>query len=206
MAVKSLLTQIPHLKEYSFSGDDAQYIIPSFADLECLTYQLSQKILTDKTQYDLIVALAKGGWAMTRSLVDFTQIEAIASIGVKFYVDIGKRLREPRIYQDLSVSVSGKKVMIFDDVADTGGSLVFVKKLLEERGAQTVRTATLFYKPWSVIKPDFYAAQTSTWIVFPFERVEMGQLLASKWQKQGIKPGEIKKRIDSLGLFFDKKT
>lgn len=205
MAVKSFFTQAPHLKEYSFSGDDAKYIIPSFTDLECLTYQLSEKIIADQNKFDLIVALAKGGWAMTRSLVDFTQIETIASIGVKFYVGIGKRLSKPQIYQDLPLSVSGKKVLIFDDVADTGGSLVFVKKLLEERGAQTVRTATLFYKPKSVIKPDYFAAQTAAWILFPFERVEMGQLLASKWQEQGIKPMEIKKRVDRLKLITTNK-
>ena len=200
MAVKSFLTQVPQFKEYSFLGDDAKYIIPSFTDLECLTYQLSEKIIADQNKFDLIVTLAKGGWAMTRSLVDFTQIDAIASIGVKFYIDIGKRLTEPRVYQDLPLSVSGKNVLIFDDVADSGGSLVFVKKLLEERDAQKVRTATLFYKPKSVIKPDYFAAQTAAWILFPFERVEMGQLLASKWQEQGIKPTEIKKRVDRLKL------
>jgi hypoxanthine phosphoribosyltransferase len=124
---------------------------------------------------------------------------------VKFYIDIGKRLTEPRVYQDLPLSVSGKNVLIFDDVADSGGSLVFVKKLLEERDAQKVRTATLFYKPKSVIKPDYFAAQTAAWILFPFERVEMGQLLASKWQEQGIKPMEIKKRVDRLKLITTNK-
>lgn len=206
MAVNPNWQKFPRLIQHKFSGDLVAYINPSFAQLEALTYCVSRQVFECGEHFDLIVTLAKGGWAMTRSLVDFTQIDTIASIGVKFYVGIGQKMLKPQIYQDLPVKVTGKRVLLFDDVADSGGSLVFVKKILEERGAQSVRTATLFYKPKSVIKPDFFAHQTSAWILFPFERVEMGQLLATKWHEQKIKSTKIKTRAEKLGLIIDNRN
>lgn len=204
MAVNPNWQKFPRLKQHRFSGDLTAYIAPSFAQLEALTYHVSRQVLACGEHFDLIVTLAKGGWAMTRSLVDFTQIGTIASIGAKFYIGIGQKMAKPQIYQDLPISIADKSVLIFDDVADSGGSLMFVKKLLEERGAQSVRTATLFYKPKSVIKPDFFAYQTSAWILFPFERVEMGQLLTQKWLEQGIEPVEIRNRVQKLKLIIGK--
>ena len=204
MAVKPNWQKFPRLKHHKFFSDSVTYINSSFAQLEALTYHVSHQVLACGENFVLIITLAKGGWAMTRSLVDFTQIDTIASIGVKFYLGVGQKMVKPQIYQDLPIKVTGKRVLLFDDVADSGGSLVFVKKILEERGAQSVRTATLFYKPKSVIKPDFFAYQTSAWILFPFERVEMGQLLSVKWQKQKIKSTEIIARAEKLGLIIDK--
>ena len=64
----------------------------------------------------------------------------------KFYAGIHQRLPEPQIYQDLPIDVAGKHLLLFDDVADSGGSLKFVSDLLAERNAASVTMATLFYK------------------------------------------------------------
>jgi hypothetical protein len=60
-------------------------------------------------------------------------------------------------------------VLIVDDVSDTGKTL---KKHVEMFGQRKAKVATLFYKPHSVLKPDFYAFETDKWIVFPWEKDE----------------------------------
>jgi len=191
-------------QEYSFPDDQVAYVAPSWNELEQLTLAVAKQIKDSLYQADYIVTLAKGGWPMTRSLVDFTGVKEIASIGVKFYSGINQRLIEPEIYQDLPIAVAGKKILLFDDVADSGGSLDFVTRLLKQRQAKMVKTATLFYKPKSTFKPDFFAATTSAWILFPFERVEMGKLLSQKWH-QGTNIKEIKNRCKKLGLISPEK-
>jgi hypoxanthine phosphoribosyltransferase len=56
-----------------------------------------------------------------------------------------------------------RTTLIVDDIADTGKTL---------KGYQDFTTATLFYKPRSIVKPTFYVRETTNWIVFPWEKVD----------------------------------
>lgn len=187
-------------EKIKFDGDKAQYIAPTWDELDQLTLQLAKQIIDSGNAYQIIVALAKGAWPMSRSLIDYTQIKELDSLGVKFYKGINERFDKPEVYQQLSSSVKGKKVLIFDDVADSGESLIFTKQYLEEQGAAEVKTATLFTKPWSKFTPDYFGAETDSWIVFPFEKREMSELLAKNWHKQGIGKEEIAERLRKMNI------
>lgn len=187
-------------QEIIFKSDKAKYITPSWDDLDYLTLRVAKQINQSNISFDLIIALAKGAWPMSRSFLDYTGIKELASLGVKFYSGINKRLAKPDIYQQIPVDVKNKKVLIFDDVADTGESLAFTQKYLLKKGASQVKTATLFLKPWSNILPDFYSATTDAWIIFPFEKREMKNLLGKNWKKKGKSQEEILKRYIKLGF------
>lgn len=187
-------------KNHEFPGDKISYIAPTWSGLNLLAFDVAKKVLASSWTADRVVTLAKGGWAMTRSLVDYLAISDVASMGVKFYSGINKRLEKPEIYQDLPVSISGEKILLFDDVADTGHSLKFVQDILVERGAKEVKTATLFYKPHSIVRPDYFAAETTAWIVFQYEGIEMARMLAPKWLEQGVPEEEVIERLVKLGL------
>lgn len=191
-------------QEITFKSDKAKYITPSWDDLDELTLQVAQKVIQSKIKFDLIVALAKGAWPMSRSFLDYTNIKELASLGVKFYSGINERLQKPDIYQNIPTAVKGKNILVFDDVADTGESLVFTQEYLLEQGAKEVKTATLFLKPWSSFVPSFYGTTTDAWIIFPFEKREMKNLLGKNWQKAGKTQEEILKRYRELG--FNKKV
>ena len=49
------------------------------------------------------------------------------------------------------MSMNGKKVLIVDDVADTGRSLKLVTEHVRESAASEGKVATLYRKPWSVV-------------------------------------------------------
>ena len=101
---------------------------------------------------------------------------------------------------DYTIEVNGKKILLFDDVADTGESLIFASDYLLEQGAALVKTATLFFKERSAITPDYYASRTNAWIIFPFEIREMSQLLSNNWRKQGLAESEIIARLKKLNF------
>ncbi len=186
------------LHPVKFKDEEVSFIFPTWQELDDLTFSLSQKIKKSGIEIDRLVTLAKGGWPMSRSLVDFLGIEKIASIGIKFYSGVGERLKKPFIYQNIPVSIYGEKILLFDDVTDTGYSLEFAKRYLQDNGVEKIYTATLFYKPTSRVKPDFYAFETSSWIIFPYEKRESIELLIERWK--GLGREEIKKRLQRIGF------
>lgn len=185
---------------FSFPPDETRYAVPTWSHLDGACAQVARAVHESQLEFDLIVTLAKGGWAMTRSLADFTQIEQIASIGVKFYSGINQKEPTPLVYQDLPLDVSDLRILLFDDVADSGGSLQFVKQLLLERQARLVKTATLYYKPHSALRPDFFGETTDAWIIFPFELREMSQLLMEKWRALGVASRAGRAQLRQLGF------
>ncbi|MBD3250075.1 MAG: phosphoribosyltransferase [Candidatus Pacebacteria bacterium] len=183
-----------------FPNEKVSYTAPTWDQMNQLAFELAKQMNQDGQKFDRIVTLAKGGWPLTRSLVDFLEIEKVASIGVKFYQGINQRLDKPEIYQDIPVSIKDETILLFDDVADTGLSLEFTLKYLLTRGAKEVKTATLFYKPHSQLKPDYYGAETDTWIIFPYDLVEMIRILGKKWQQAGLNISKIGQRFKEMGF------
>jgi uncharacterized protein len=88
-------------------------------------------------------------------------------------------------------------------VADTGESLLFVKDYLHSLGVEGITTASLFYKPHSKIKPDYYGAETSAWIIFPYDFHESIHILGNRWQQQCISTEEIRQRFSKLNFKSD---
>ena len=147
---------------------------------------LARRILRSGFVPDVIVGVSRGGWVPARVLCDLLNAPVLASIGVAFYADVGEAGSRPTLTQPLSVAVSGKMVLLVDEVADTGESLKLAKEQVVKEGAREVRTVTMYTKPWSTIKPDYDEKKTSSWIVFPWEMKETIQSVAmgSKWKKR----------------------
>lgn len=175
------------------------FLVPDWNDVYEMCIKLADKI-KGRFSPDVIVGIARGGWIPARILSDLLENPNVASVRVEFYVDVGKTAETPRITQGVSVPLEGKKVLVVDDVADTGKSLRAVLRYLEELGAKEVKAATLHYKPKSIIKPDFYVEETEAWIVYPHERFEFIKSMVSKLKAQRKSLEEIKKEIKGLGL------
>lgn len=164
-------------------------------DLYFKTLELARAIKASKFRPDVIVGIARGGWVIARLLSDFLGNANLASVKVEFYSDVAKHRDVPSIVQPVSAHVEGLRVLVADDVADTGKSIEAVKRHLEERGASEVRVATVYYKPWSIIKPDYYVVETTKWIIFPHEVKETLVSLLRKWLKEGVEEGVVKERL-----------
>lgn len=157
-----------------------EYIKPSWEEIEKLTEKLAKKIKKSGFKFDWIVGISRGGLIPARLISDYLDFQQLAFIRIEFYKTIGKTKDFPRIVQPVNVNVKGKNVLIVDDVADTGRSLMVAKESIKRKGAKEVRIATLHYKPMSTIKPDFYAAQTTAWIVYPWEKKETERKLRKR--------------------------
>ena len=160
--------------------NDITYLAPTWQDMGELTFGLAQQIIKSNLKIDCIVALAKGGLEWSRTLADYLKVTDLYSIRVQLYEGIYETSKTPVITQSLPASIQGKHVLIFDDIADTGLTLKIAKEYLSHHGPNSLHTATLYYKPWSKFKPDYYGGETDDWVIFPHDTREMISLLNHK--------------------------
>lgn len=166
-----------------------------------LALAINQKIASSNIKKpELIIGIAKGSLAWLRTLSDWLNIDALATLRVVHYNGIGQRLPQPTILQSHLPRIDKKRVLLFDNIADTGKTLSLTVNYLKMCGAQTITTAVLFYKKCASLIPDFYASQTDAWIIFYFEIVETVKLLGSKWLNEGLTLKEINKRFLAINI------
>jgi hypoxanthine phosphoribosyltransferase len=132
----------------------------------------TQKINKANFNPDIIVAVSRGGLAPARILSDLLEVQNLAIIRVEFYLGINKTREQPIITQSLSAPVTAKKVLIVDDISDTGKSLKLVTEHILTQGAKEAKTATIYAKPESTFTPDYFEKQTSSWVIFPWDAKE----------------------------------
>ncbi|SDZ08044.1 phosphoribosyltransferase [Herbiconiux ginsengi] len=130
---------------------------------------LARDIVESGFEPDFVIAIARGGLIPGGALAYALGVKSCGSLNVEFYSDIEETLPEPIILPPLldNEPLIGKNVLLVDDVADSGRTLALVVELLEKVDI-TVKSATLFLKPRSVIAPDFHWKVTDRWIVFPW--------------------------------------
>jgi hypoxanthine phosphoribosyltransferase len=171
-----------------------QYEIPTWSQIYDMLLCQAQKIHATYKP-DVVVAVARGGLIPSRILTDLLECPQLATIQVEFYVDIAETKNEPALKQALTAQVSGKKVLLVDDIADTGKSLQLALRHLKEQGAQEVKAATIYYKPQSAFKPDFFENQTSNWVIFPWDTKETLRKIIQKQTGKRQINGEIAKIV-----------
>ena len=132
----------------------------------------AQKIKIQNFKQDIIIAIARGGVVPARILSDLLGTPNLSFIQIEFYTNISQTLQEPTLKQTITTNVRGKKILLVDDIADTGKSLKLAKTHLQQQGAFEIKTATLYQKPQSITAPDFYEKQTTNWVVFPWDTKE----------------------------------
>ncbi len=179
---------------------DQTYEFYPWAQLGEDVFALAQQVLKSGKKYDRLVALAKGGLTFSRSLVDYLEIPEVSSLQIEFYTGIGTAAKTPVITQSLPVSVRNEKILIFDDLVDSGETLKLAVQYLGYHGATEVSTAVLARKPWTTFKPDFSTRETEAWIIFPNEVRETIELLAEIWTEKGDSPEVIRQQMHKIGF------
>ena len=177
-----------------------QFEIPTWNQIYTMLLNMAEKIRLEKFTPDVIVGVSRGGWPPARVLSDLLDNPNLANVRAEFYLGVAETKGEPTLTQPVSVPVVLKKVLIVDEVADTGKSLKLVKEHTEKQGASEARIATVYYKPWSIIKPDYYEKETSRWIVFPWEIKETIRKISKKCKERSRTMDEERAKLVKAGI------
>lgn len=176
-----------------------RYLKLSWEDIERQCLAIAREIKERGVPFDIIVGIARGGWIPARLLSDMLDSDELHTMRVKFYTGIGEVAAKPVILHPTQIDVTGKRVLLVDDIADTGKSLGIAKKHLEERGAGDIFVVTLLKKPHSEVVPDLYVAETDAWVIFPWEVRETVRLILKKAKSRE----EAERELARAGLSED---
>lgn len=196
-----------NFREISFDG--INYIYPTAAVEDDILFGVAQEIISSGKEFDAIIPLLAGACTGVRKMSDnlgdidengeFKALKVIP-IKVSSYKEFGVK-GEPKLEKPFILPKKAKRLLIFDDVADSGETLVFTKEELIKRGAEEVTTATLFYKDKrSAIAPDFFGATTDSWIIFDHEVKEFTYQFYARYFREGMEFGEIRSHLLDIGL------
>ncbi|MBM9467860.1 phosphoribosyltransferase [Nakamurella leprariae] len=131
--------------------------------------ELAQQIADSGFRAEIVIAVARGGLVPAGALAYALGTKAAGTLNVEFYTDIEETLPDPVVLEPLldTDALKGKRLLVVDDVADSGRTLALVMRLLAEHGAD-VRSAVLYTKPRTIVQPDHSWRNTDKWITFPW--------------------------------------
>lgn len=117
---------------------------------------------------DALIAIARGGLVLGHLLSEALQTREIYSLNSIHY-DGTQKLDTFEIFNIPDLSRKHKVVLI-DDIVDSGESMVEILKLLHDKYPQCeFKIATIFYKKTALLAPDFTVKEAKDWIDFFWE-------------------------------------
>lgn len=130
---------------------------------------LAEAVHLDGYRPEIVLGIARGGLLVAGALSYALGIKNSFSLNVEFYTGVEERLEMPMLLPPVPdfVDFAETRVLIADDVADTGATLLLVKEFCEARVAE-VRCAVLYEKPRSLVRCEYVWRKTDKWIEFPW--------------------------------------
>jgi hypoxanthine phosphoribosyltransferase len=151
--------------------------VPAVEQREILTWdlfgtairELAEQVYADGFRPDLVLAVARGGLFVAGGLGYALDVKNLHVMNVEFYTGVDERLDMPVMLPPVPepVDLAGARVLIADDVADTGATLALVKDHCRQHVAE-VRCAVVYEKPKSIVRCEYVWRRTDRWIDFPW--------------------------------------
>jgi uncharacterized protein len=141
----------------------------TWAELGTGARDLAAQMVADGFEPDLILGIARGGLLISGALSYALDVKNAFTMNVEFYTGVDERLPVPMLLPPVPdlVDLHHARVLIADDVADTGQTLKLVKDFLAGRIGE-VRVAVLYEKPRSIVNCEYVWRRTDRWIDFPW--------------------------------------
>ena len=146
----------------------------SWARTHEFTRRLSLRILKTAFRPDIVVAIGRGGYVPARIVCDFLEISALTSIKIEHWGMGAQKHETARLRFPLNIDVSGQKILVVDDITDTGDTLRTASTYLLEQRPAELRTAVIQHKTTSSFLPNYYGHKIVKWrwIIYPWAVVE----------------------------------
>ena len=138
-----------------------------------LAKQVATKINSSGYRPDIIVGLARGGWVLARVLCDLIGIKDLVSLKVEHWGVTATPDGKAQLKYPLNVDLTGKNVLVVDDITDTGESMRVTLEYLKSLKPSEIKTAALRHINTSKFLPDYFGEEISwRWVIFPWNFTE----------------------------------
>ncbi|CAB4784870.1 MAG: hypoxanthine phosphoribosyltransferase [Actinomycetes bacterium] len=135
--------------DLSAVGNDIERVVATEEQLKAKVKELAQRVDEDYRDRDLLlVGVLKGAVMamadLARALQRHVEMDWMA---VSSYGSGTKSSGVVRILKDLDRDITGREVLIVEDIVDSGLTLSWLKANLESRGAKSVEILAILRKP-----------------------------------------------------------
>jgi hypoxanthine phosphoribosyltransferase len=149
---------------------------------------------------DIIVAIGRGGYVPARIVCDYLLFRDLTSIRIEHWGVAATLEKEAHVKFGLSTDISGLKVLLVDDITDTGDTFEAALDYLNKHNPASVKTAVLQHKTCSVYTPDFFVHRIIKWrwIIYPWAAFEdLSGFIKQVLGHEYVSTYEIKQRLKS---------
>ena len=172
----------------------------SWEEYNALVERLALQVYESGWRFNQVICIARGGLRVGDVISRIFELP-LAILSTHSYTAEGGTLRGQLViaeHMTMTAPRLGERVLLVDDMVDSGHTLQAVFKELPQRFPHicALRTAVLWYKAVSVFKPDYYVSYLADnpWIHQPFEVYDT------------LRPEALKARIDGSGVERAKPT
>jgi uncharacterized protein len=136
------------------------------------TTDLAYELHDNGVQPTVIIGLTRGGWVPARLLCDHLMVKKLYAVKTEHWGVTANQNGKALLTQELSVNIAGERVLVVDDITDTGESLTLAMAHLGSMGAEDMRSATLLHFKHSKFEPDHCSRKLPDdpwiWFIFPW--------------------------------------
>jgi len=149
--------------------DNFKCVIPSWEEIQLVIKKTAEEIKKSDFHPDVIVAIARGGLVPARVLGDFLLVKDIYSMKADHWGLTATKDGQAKISHELNKDLTGKKVLIVDDITDTGQSMDLAKESIAKLNPAVLKTSTVYHIETSKYEPDFYGDKIAwSWVIWPW--------------------------------------
>lgn len=151
--------------------EDVRCKLVSWDEIEDWVDKLCEKI-KKSFRPDIIIGLTRGGWVPARLVCDRLKVKNLLAVKTEHWGLTATKDGKAKLVHGINLDITGKNILVIDDITDTGQSLTLVTDHIKEKSPKELKTATLLHITHSKIAPDFYAVEVPkeewTWFIFPW--------------------------------------
>jgi hypoxanthine phosphoribosyltransferase len=138
---------------------------------------------------DIVIAIGRGGYVPARILCDYLVLNELTAVKVEHWRRAAAKRERAVVKFPLNIKISGKKVLLVDDLTDTGETFDVTVRYLKRFRPEEVRTAVLLHKTCSYVVPDYFVRKATKWrwLIFPWHLWEDMTGFIEKLQAEGIR-------------------
>ncbi|AGB04067.1 putative phosphoribosyltransferase [Aciduliprofundum sp. MAR08-339] len=171
----------------------------SWKDIERWSKDIVKRVLKSGYTPEIVIGLARGGLVPARLMADYLNIKELYAVKTEHWGLTATPDGKARLAQGLQISIEGKKVLVVDDITDTGQSLRLAVDHIATHNPEEIRSATLLHITHSKYVPDYYSEEVPedrwTWFIFPWNVYEDMRNLIPKTLYEPKSVDEVKEAL-----------
>jgi uncharacterized protein len=168
----------------------------TWADVDRWADAVAEKVRVADAVPETIVGLTRGGWVPSRVLADRLGVKRLVSLRAQHWGVTATPDGAASLTEGLSGPVTDQRVLVVDDITDTGESLMLALGHVAEARPARAESATFLHIAHSKFRPTYWAEEIArdawAWIVFPWNYWEDLRVLAAKAAVSGPAPERVR--------------